>query len=362
VRITPSNPELATLSLETFHGELRIMDQIHFDGAGHALLRFSFVSPFLRDPEFPDGYRDVATVQFSYSPDPLARPSLSVKEANFAWGGTQPGKYYARSSPTPWAQPPPECLNSESTPSGRTAFSDAGEALSAVVGRWAVCQTQDPQLTGVEIFPNGTWNTIQGTGALRFGAGFEQQGTASVDASDYGFPGDFWLRLTEAHGFWYPIATDIQFSASGAGFGGLDFNHLVRLEREVSPPLPPTFDVNERGGSAACASAEAGIEQPFASTEAELQASLAGDWIGCSGYLRQLRFDGRGSVEFSETESHAADTESYQIVEALGTAATLRVGTATWRVVRSTQPVKLWVRREGGTPNYDPEVMVFSGL
>jgi hypothetical protein len=354
VTITPDDPGRAALSLTPSDAHLYVED----DGVGWLDFSFAPVSPAPSELPSPSS---LARVGYSYPTDPFATHALTALSIEASLPERM-GPFYASRPERAQRQPPPDCLTAPEAV-GRTAFASVEEASAAVVGRWAICtyDPSGPDFAGVEIFPDGTWSAIVDDGGLQHRAGFEREGVARiVGASAPGGP--YELQLSEQNAVWGAWATEIEFSASGAGFGGLDFHLFSRLDRPVAPLAPPAFARGQRAGRAACASSEGGLE-PFAGSESELQGNLEGSWVGCTGYLGQIHFDG-GNVEFSETPTHAAHTEAYEVVETHGTSATLRVQGEPWQVVRSTSPVKLWVRRfeAYATPGYDPEVIVFSAL
>jgi hypothetical protein len=242
--------------------------------------------------------------------------------------------------------------------SGYTSYASADAVLASLAGTWIRCSGEGqlpasyPQLSaaGLQIGADGAWQRlVLENDRLVTRGGFDGEGTSSISdlSAMTNLPGFFQVNLLGHRG--------------GGGGGDLSGDELrlepdlyVRSNWAVDTGSNP-FAARERGGAAACSTAEQGFLEP--APGAELESVLVGDWTLCFGGLPEdqtlLRFDGAGNVAFFDAQGAALGSHSYTVVLPTTTAVVyprlmslILDDDTDFSIAISERPLKLWIESD----------------
>ena len=237
--------------------------------------------------------------------------------------------------------PPLTTICSTSEPAEKRSFVTADDALDAVVGAWAVCDSPtQPPVTGVMYSSDFTWHTISGedvprletgfgkAGKFRLRPGSESNGAAGLFdlVGDMGLPAAGLLMLSESGNTFVPSRT------------------LVRMDGPVAPAPAIPFAVGERAGRAACDAPESGTAVYIDNGPAALEA-LEGRWAIC-GSSRELSFDSSGHVHVMDAAGNSVSSFELELTPSItGGLTNIRVDSESWDFSLSEQPRKAYLVR-----------------
>lgn len=243
---------------------------------------------------------------------------------------------------------------------GASPFSNAGEAASAMIGRWVRCRDAGgPPHSGLEIGADGNWRHLMWDGAaLALRGGLDHEGIVEtpIDTSvANGRNGFFQIgirgrTLARAGLLWNDkmIFFDIESDQPSV---------YVRTDRIATPAADVPYAPRERAGAPSCATAEAGYVDLRAS---EANATLAGRWTLCGSDLLQpetaLEFDGRGGLRLLDASGTEIQFATYRAINPttipdtyLETVLVFDDLSTSWTIILSEQPLKLWMVTPGAS-------------
>jgi hypothetical protein len=242
------------------------------------------------------------------------------------------------------------------------AYPDADAAIAAMAGTWALCVDRPVSSNaGVQLLADGSWRDFSvAAGELVAGSGFHHEGNMQlIDTSVLNNqPGQFQVDFLP-YGLDYGDQSALRVSkfyvwASNRAlvFGtGNPRNRAVYLPVDLPVRVPPPeYADGARAGAAGCAGGERGI----VATRSEALSLLSGDFVVCSGGLREgetgLRFEGT-TLSVLDAAGEAVSSAAYEVLKDDGTGRLqLRVVPQSvqhdWNVVISLQPLKVWILEE----------------
>lgn len=239
-----------------------------------------------------------------------------------------------------------------------TAFTDAEEVSSSLVGTWIRCSGPDqPFSAGLQVSSDGTWQQLAlDADRLVTHGGFQSEGTVSIlDVAFNNRPGSFQVDLVGPRIWMSAQLWGDQLQVDRWQLRGPDITSVYVRSDLVADSVASSYAARDRAGAAACSAAEAGTLD--LTPGAELDSALEGDWTLCSGELPQgqtlLRFDGTGSVSFFDAQGTALGTHRYTVVlletmpVAVPRAMALVLDDNTdFDIAISERPLKLWMQSD----------------
>jgi hypothetical protein len=269
-----------------------------------------------------------------------------------------------KSAPKPYAVPAelvPACARAADVMGAEhTQFASAADARDATIGTWVRCRSYSrAEHDGIQISPDGTWRLITwANGAFTARPGLGREGVLGdpIDTSIMNGPGSYQVNLNGAAEFFAGHTWEDRLIMSDWAAPPENQTAVyVRSDRTVAPAANH-FDVGQRAGMDACATAETGTTELAAG--GALDATLAGDWVVCSGdplegYTR-ARFGANGRITLLDDAGNEMANRTFETFQPNGAAySILSFGEDKgqgdqWTITFSQRPLKMRAVTESG--------------